>query len=137
MHAYTPHAVFQPVAKCYQHNGIRGVLQGDLLFTDDKKNAVVGNEKSIVFTPNTITYAVPTTSVDMYNRIRAAKIGDAAIIKSIIKILDSEKIYLKGKITDIERFQKIIDTWSLTSESLKDQVIHYFNQFIKVRPFFM
>ena len=55
--------------------GIRGVLQGDLLFTDDKKSAVVGGEKSIVFTPNTITYAVPTTSVDMYNRIRAAKIG--------------------------------------------------------------
>ena len=55
--------------------GIKGVLQGDLLFTDDKKNAVVGNEKSIVFTPNTITYAVPATSVDMYNRIRAAKIG--------------------------------------------------------------
>ena len=55
--------------------GIKGVLQGDLLFTDDKKSAVVGGEKSIVFTPNTITYAVPTTSVDMYNRIRAAKIG--------------------------------------------------------------
>ena len=55
--------------------GIKGVLQGDLLFTDDKKNAVVNGEKSIIFTPNTITYAVPTTSVDMYNRIRAAKIG--------------------------------------------------------------
>ena len=55
--------------------GIRGVLQGALLFTDDKKSAVVGGEKSIVFTPNTITYAVPTTSVDMYNKIRAAKIG--------------------------------------------------------------
>ena len=55
--------------------GIKGVLQGDLLFTDDKKSAVVGGEKSIVFTPNTITYAVPTTSVDMYNKIKAAKIG--------------------------------------------------------------
>ena len=49
-------------------------MQGDLLFTDDKKNAVV-NERSIVFTPNTITYAVLTTSADMYDRIRAAKIG--------------------------------------------------------------
>ena len=55
--------------------GIKGVLQGDLLFTDDKKSAVVDGEKSIVFTPNTITYAVPTTSVDMYNKIKAAKIG--------------------------------------------------------------
>ena len=45
------------------------------------------------------------------------------------EIIDSEKIYLKGKITDIERFQKIIDTWSLTSESLKDQVIHYFKNY--------
>ena len=55
--------------------GIKGVLQGDLLFTDDKKSAVVDGERSIVFTPNTITYAVPTTSVDMYNKIKAAKIG--------------------------------------------------------------
>ena len=56
--------------------GIRGVLQGDLLFTsDDKKNAVVNGEKSVVFTPNTITYAVPVASTSMYNRIRAAKIG--------------------------------------------------------------
>jgi DNA-directed RNA polymerase subunit beta' len=45
------------------------------------------------------------------------------------EIIDNEKIYLKGKITDIERFQKIIDTWSLTSESLKDQVIHYFKNY--------
>ena len=55
--------------------GIKGVLQGDLLFTDDKKNAVVNGEKSVVFTPNTITYAVPVASTDMYNKIRAARIG--------------------------------------------------------------
>ena len=45
------------------------------------------------------------------------------------EIINSEKIYLKGKITDVERFQKIIDTWSLTSESLKDQVIYYFKNY--------
>ena len=45
------------------------------------------------------------------------------------EIIDSEKVYIKGKITEIERFQKIIDTWSLTSESLKDQVIHYFKNY--------
>ena len=45
------------------------------------------------------------------------------------EIINSEKIYLKGKITDVERFQKIIDTWSLTSESLKEQVIHYFKNY--------
>ena len=45
------------------------------------------------------------------------------------EIINSEKIYLKGKITDVERFQKIIDTWSLTSESLKEQVIYYFKNY--------
>jgi DNA-directed RNA polymerase subunit beta' len=45
------------------------------------------------------------------------------------EIINSEKIYLKGKITDVERFQKIIDTWSLTSESLKDQIIYYFKNY--------
>jgi len=44
-------------------------------------------------------------------------------------IINAEKIYLKGKLTDVERFQKIIDTWSLTSESLKNQVIYYFKNY--------
>ena len=44
-------------------------------------------------------------------------------------ILNAEKIYLKGKITDVERFQKIIDTWSITSDSLKNEVVCYFNEY--------
>ena len=62
--------------------GIKGVIQGDLLFTDDdKKMANVNGEKSIVFTPNTITYAVPVVKTgffggsSMYDRINKAKIG--------------------------------------------------------------
>jgi DNA-directed RNA polymerase subunit beta' len=45
------------------------------------------------------------------------------------EIITAEKIYFKGKITEVERFQKIIDTWSLTSESLKEQVIYYFKNY--------
>ncbi len=45
------------------------------------------------------------------------------------EILNAEKICLKGKITDVERFQKIIDTWSITSESLKDEVVSYFKSY--------
>ena len=41
----------------------------------------------------------------------------------------AEKIYLKGKLTEVERFQKIIDTWNLTSESLKNQIIYYFKNY--------
>ena len=51
------------------------------------------------------------------------------IEKANQEIQNAEKIYLKGKITEVERFQKIIDTWSLTSESLKDQIIYYFKNY--------
>ena len=61
--------------------GIKGVLQGDLLFTSsDKKTAVVDGQKSIVFTPNTITYAVPVVKSgffgsSLYDNIKKAQIG--------------------------------------------------------------
>ena len=45
------------------------------------------------------------------------------------EILNAEKICLKGKITDVERFQKIIDTWSIASESLKDEVVSFFKNY--------
>ena len=44
-------------------------------------------------------------------------------------ILNAEKMCIKGKITDVERFQKIIETWSLASESLKDNVVTYFKTY--------
>ena len=45
------------------------------------------------------------------------------------EIKSADKIHAKGKITDVERFQKIIDTWNLTSESLKDEVVSYFKNY--------
>ena len=54
--------------------GITGVLQGDLLFTDDKKIETIGGERMITFQPNTILYAVPEKS-DLGEKINNAKIG--------------------------------------------------------------
>ena len=61
--------------------------------------------------------------------LRVPFVKNLMLEKANQEILNSEKIYLKGKITDVERFQKIIDTWSLTSESLKEQVIYYFKNY--------
>jgi len=61
--------------------GISGILQGDLLFTSgDKKGATVAGKKSIIFTPNTITYAVPVVKTglfgsSLYNNINKAQLG--------------------------------------------------------------
>ena len=55
--------------------GIRGVYQGDLLFTKgDLKPALIDGEKMITFTPNTITYAVPVNS-KLGRKISRARIG--------------------------------------------------------------
>jgi DNA-directed RNA polymerase subunit beta' len=40
----------------------------------------------------------------------------------------TETRYTKGEITEVERFQKVIDTWNATSESLKDQVVTNFRE---------
>ena len=53
---------------------IKGILQGDLLFTNDKKVISIDGEKMLSFTPNTITYAVPQNS-GIGKRIATAKMG--------------------------------------------------------------
>ena len=53
---------------------IKGILQGDLLFTNDLKSITIDGEKMISFTPNTITYAVPVNS-GIGKQIARAKMG--------------------------------------------------------------
>ncbi len=42
------------------------------------------------------------------------------------EIRATEARYSRGEITEVERFQKVIDTWNSTSEALKDEVIRNF-----------
>jgi len=52
-----------------------GVYQGDLLFTSgDVKTATIDGQSQYVFTPNTITYAMPTSS-SIGRKIASAKLG--------------------------------------------------------------
>jgi hypothetical protein len=54
---------------------IKGILQGDLLFTKgDIKKQTIGGESYITFTPNTITYVVPSDSV-MAKKMLDAQLG--------------------------------------------------------------
>ena len=54
--------------------GIKGVLQGDLMFTDDVETDTIDGTKYYTFQPNTIVYAVPIDS-DFGKVIKSAKIG--------------------------------------------------------------
>ena len=70
-------AVAQKLSVCLAHLSslnIKQILQGDLLFTNDKKMAAIRGEKMITFTPNTITYAVQADS-SIGKKIARAKMG--------------------------------------------------------------
>ena len=54
--------------------GIKGVLQGDLMFTDDVSTDTIEGTKYYTFQPNTIVYAVPVDS-KLGSIIKKAKIG--------------------------------------------------------------
>jgi len=55
--------------------GIKGVLQGDMMFTKgDLKKETIDGESYITFQPNTIVYAVPTSS-KLAQTMMAAQIG--------------------------------------------------------------
>ena len=54
--------------------GIRGVIQGDLMFTDDVTKETIDGTEYYTFQPNTIVYAVPVDS-DLGTVINNAKIG--------------------------------------------------------------
>ena len=54
--------------------GIKGVLQGDLMFTDDVETTKIDGSTYYTFQPNTIVYAVPVDS-ELGKVIKKAKIG--------------------------------------------------------------
>ena len=53
---------------------IKGVLQGDLMFTNDKESKVIDGKSYISFRPNTITYAVVPDS-KLGKKIQRASLG--------------------------------------------------------------
>ncbi|MDJ0774584.1 MAG: DNA-directed RNA polymerase subunit beta', partial [Mastigocoleus sp. MO_167.B18] len=44
------------------------------------------------------------------------------------EIRATEERYQRGEITEVERFQKVIDTWNNTNETLKDEVVYNFEK---------
>ncbi|WP_416309770.1 DNA-directed RNA polymerase subunit beta'' [Spirulina sp. 06S082] len=53
-------------------------------------------------------------------------IKKALLAEAEAEIAKTEDRYRTGKITEVERFQKTIDTWNSTSEALKDEVVRNF-----------
>ena len=55
--------------------GIKGVAQGDLLFSEgDKKKEKINGQNCLIFQPNTITYCIPEED-ELYEKAIKAKLG--------------------------------------------------------------
>ena len=65
---------FKVSLKEFSKLGIKGVLQGDLMFTDDVETDTIDGIKYYTFQPNTIVYAVPIDSA-LGKIIKKAKVG--------------------------------------------------------------
>ncbi len=59
------------------------------------------------------------------------------ISDSDLKIQVAQINYKQGYLTGIEKFQQLIDTWHRTSETLKQNVIHYFKVTDVLNPVYM
>ena len=67
-------AKFKVALQEFPKLGIKGVLQGDLMFTDDVESQTIDGVKYFTFQPNTIVYAAAQDS-ELGQQIKSARIG--------------------------------------------------------------
>jgi len=89
--------------------GIKGVVQGDIMFTSDdlKKEKIDGNDY-ITFHPNTIVYAVPLSS-DEAKRIRQARIG--VVFHTRYEGKDFQSMRASFGVS-VNKFRKVKSVWA-------------------------
>ncbi len=88
--------------------GIKGVLQGDMMFTKgDIKKEQIDGEKYVTFQPNTIVYAVPEDS-PLSKKMQAAQLGIVFHTSYSGRSLDTMKPSFN---IDISRLKPTKDVW--------------------------
>ena len=88
--------------------GIKGVLQGDMMFTKgDIKKEQIDGEKYVTFQPNTIVYAVPEDS-PLSKKMQAAQLGIVFHTSYSGRSLDTMKPSFN---IDIGRLKPTKDVW--------------------------
>ena len=96
--------------------GIKNVLQGDMTYSDDLSSDNIDGVNYITFTPNTITYAVPTDS-DLAKQIVKSKMGIIFHTEYTGKDMQSMKASFGP---DISYLRKTADVW-FDDATLKDE----------------
>ena len=88
--------------------GIKGVIQGDMMFAnEDLSTEKINDESHITFTPNTITYAVPSDS-ELGKKISKARMGIVFHTKYSGKTMADMKASFG---VDISKFNNTSSVW--------------------------
>ncbi len=98
---------FKIALKEFSKLGIKGVLQGDLMYTDDMEPQTIDGVKYITFQPNTIVYAVPVNSVLGKTMLRS-KVGIVWHTTYTGKELQNMKASFGA---DISKLNKVSSVW--------------------------
>lgn len=113
--AYYPSGGLNSILKtCLEHLpklGIKGIVQGDLLFTNNKRVITIDNKRLISFQPNTIVYTVPENST-LGNIIDKAHMGIVFHTQYTGSDMDSLTATFG---VDISNFNKTQDVYSATA----------------------
>ena len=81
----------------FEKLNINGVIQGDLLYTDDVLEETINGQKLYTFRPNTITYAIPVDH-PLGEKCKASKIG--VVFHTHYKGDDLESMQAQGGVPD-------------------------------------
>ena len=98
---------FKIALKEFSKLGIKGVLQGDLMYTDDMESQTIDGVKYITFQPNTIVYAVPVNS-DLGKTMLRSKVGIVWHTTYTGNELQSMKASFGA---DISKLNKVSSVW--------------------------
>ena len=98
---------FKIALKEFSKLDIKGVLQGDLMYTDDLETQTIDGVKYITFQPNTIVYAVPVNS-DLGKTILRSKVGIVWHTTYTGKKLQDMKASFGA---DISKLNKVSSEW--------------------------
>ena len=100
-----------------------------LEFGGAKTAALANNLKNLGF-----KYATKAGTTISIADLSVPKVKKDLLNEAEAEIKESTRRYLKGEITEVERYTKVIDTWSETTAKLTEQVVENFD---RLNPVYM
>ena len=110
--------------------GLRKLLSQIYLEWGGAKTAELANNlKNLGF-----KYATKAGTTISIHDLSVPKVKQQLLEEAQNQIEESTYRYMKGEITEVERYTKVIDTWSETTAKLTEQVVENFD---KLNPVYM